>query len=63
MRLADNQKMPMTEVAVGDQTIRYDPEATARDLRTAEKWLGGGLRLRGMWESGDATRSGVSGGV
>jgi hypothetical protein len=28
-RLADNEKMPMTEMTVGDQTVRYDPEATA----------------------------------
>jgi hypothetical protein len=28
--LADNEKVPMmTEMTVGDQTIRYDPEATA----------------------------------
>jgi hypothetical protein len=29
VRLLHNEKMPMTEMTVGDQTIRYDPEATA----------------------------------
>jgi hypothetical protein len=27
--LADNEKVPMTDITVGDQTIRYDPGATA----------------------------------
>jgi hypothetical protein len=27
--LADNEKIPITEVTVGDQTVSYDPEATA----------------------------------
>src|SRR5262249_16731343 len=29
VRLPHNEEMPMTEVTVGDQTVRYDREATA----------------------------------
>jgi hypothetical protein len=56
MRLPHNEKMPMTEMTVGDQTFRYDPEATAAiyaSLRTGWAEDCGCVGCRNLLAQGD----------
>jgi len=50
--LADNEQMAMTEMTVGEQTIRYDPEATAAIYaRLRNGWAHFEWLLNDSWDS------------